>query len=427
MPVSFSRRAIFFCGAILLFAIAQPVLPADNEADYADYIASLQNLPAKDFSSILIAELHEYIRRFPDATNLDDMHFKMASIFSDNKNQVESFFAHLQLIYFYPNSKHLVVAQDRLRTLLIQDNKFRAAKDKVETLLNPTIFEDSKEGRRFNFLRDAHEYNLEPIAKLVINSCDQFLRDFPESPKSEEVRFWEADLLARDQQFERSLAEYLKVTYLHKQGLLVTASKLKMADLFTERLKMHQNAILTLEEFLLEFPDDPQAPYAQLRLAKILEQEKRTYVDAINAYTAVAKRYPASVEAVPALFDAARLYEDKFKEYDQAIRVYTEIVRDFPKDLKAPYALAEAARVYEKRLSDYFNAASVYYKVYGLYPESQIAAASLYAAAEIHEKRLKDLQKAIEHYRLIVDKFPNDDLAAKASGRIEKLSKELNK
>jgi len=423
----FLEKTILICFAAVTAFWGTPTPAADNEADYAAFISSLEKLPAKDFSNILIAELNEYLRRFPEAANRDDLHFKMASIFSDNKNQVESFFAHLQIIYFYPNSKHLSVAQDRLRTLLIQDNKFKAAKDKVEAILNPEILEDTREGRHFSFLRDAHEFNIEAIAKMLINSCDQFLRDFPGSPKSEEVLFWKAELLAKDQQYERALAEYMKVTYLHKQSLLVTASKLKMAELFTDRLKMHQNAILTLEEFLLEFPDDPQAPYAQLRMAKILEQEKKTYLEAINAYTAVAKRYPNSVEAVPALFESARLYEEKFKEYDQAIRVYTEIVRDFPKDLKAPYALAEAARVYEKRMSDYFNAASVYYKVYGLYPESQIAAVSLYAAGEIYEKRLKDFQKAIEHYRLVVDKYPNDELAPKASSRIEKLSKELNK
>lgn len=411
----------------LLVLINNGWAASDNQADYAAYIASLENLPAKDFSDILITELNEYIRRFPDAANLDDMHFKMASIFSDNKKPLESFFTHLQFVYFYPNSKHLSVVKDRLRTLLIQDSKFKDVKDKVETILNPKILEDTREARHFTFLRDARDYNLPAMAKLLIHSCEEFVREFPKSPKAEETLFWKAELLAKDQQYERALAEYLKVTYLHKQGLLVTASKLRMAELFTERLKMHQNAILTLEEFLLEFPDDPQAPYAQMRMAKILEQEKKTYLEAINAYTAVAKRYPTSVEAVPALFEAARLYEEKFKEYDQAIRVYTEIVRDFPKDLKAPYALAEAARIYEKRLNDDFNAASVYYKVYGLYPESQIAAASLYAAAEIHEKRLKDLQKAMEYYRLVVDKYPNDTLASKASGRIEKLSKEINK
>lgn len=426
MRKGFFERAVLIGFAAVVFW-GSPMLAADNEADYAAFIASLERLPAKGFSNILIAELNEYLHRFPEAANLDDMHFKMASIFSDNKNQVESFFAHLQIIYFYPNSNHLSVAQDRLRTLLIQDNKFKTAKDKVEIILNPKILEDSREGRHFTFLRDAHEFNIEAIAKMLINSCDQFLRDFPESPKSEEVLFWKADLLAKDQQYERALSEYMKITYLHKQGLLVTASKLKMAELFTDRLNMHQSAILTLEEFLLEFSDDPQAPYAQFRMAKILEQEKKTYVEAINAYTAVAKHYPNSVEAVPALFEAARLYEEKFKEYDQAIRVYTEIVRDFPKDLKTPYALAEAARVYEKRMFDYFNAASVYYKVYGLYPESKIAAVSLYSAGEIYEKRLKDFQKAIEHYRLVVDKYPNDELASKASGRIEKLSKELNK
>jgi TolA-binding protein len=426
MNSSLFKKSILIALALLTVSGAA-VTASDNQTDYAAFIASLENLPAKNFTNILIAELNEYLRRFPDAANLDDMHFKMASIFSDNKQPVESFFAHLQFIYFYPNSKHLAVAQDRLRTLMIQDNKFKAVKEKVDEALNPKILEDTKEGRRYTFLRDAHDNNLEVIAKLLINSCDEFLRDYPQSPKSEEVRFWKADLLAKEQQHEHALAEYLKVTHLHKQSSLATASKLKMAELFTEKLKLHQNAILTLEEFLLEFPDDPQAPYAQMRMAKILEQEKKTYLEAINAYTAVAKRYPNSLEAVPALFESARLYEDKFKEYDQAIRVYSEIVRDFPKDLKAPYALAEAARIYEKRLNDYYNAASVYYKVYGLYPESQIAATALYAAAEIQEKRLKDLQQAIEYYRLVVDKYPNDALSSKASARIEKLSKELNK
>ena len=424
----YSRKTRYLFVAAVAILIASPLrlLAADEQADYAAFIASLENLPSKEFSELVIAEINEYLRRFPDAANLDDMHFKVASIYWDTKQEVAAFFTSLQLLYLYPNSRHISVAQDRLRTLLIQGKKFEPLRDKTETILNPILKDNSKEGVSHTFLRDLREYNFEPVTKRLIAACDEFTRSFPNSAHVQEVLFWKAELLAKDQQNQRALAEYMKMTFLYKQSLHATASKLKMADLFTDKLDMHQSAILTLEEFLLEFPEDPQAPYAQLRMAKIIADKKKTYLEAVNAYTAVAKRYPTSVEAVPALFEAAKLYEEKFKEYDQAIRIYSEVVRDFPSDLKAPYALAEAARIYEKRLNDDYNAGNVYYKVYGSYPQSAIAPQSLFAAAEITEKRLKDMDKALQYYRLIVDQYSSHEMAAKASKRIEKLTKESN-
>lgn len=397
----------------------------DEQSDYTSYIGALEELNNKKFSKIIIKELNDYLHRFPSADNLDDIHFKIATLYSDRKDKVRSFFTNLEVIYLYPNSRHVPIAKDRVRVLLLQEKKFRPLKDKVETVLNPATRDSTTESAYFAFIGDMVLYDLKSIRKLTIAACEKFLQTNPEMPRADAVLFWQAQLLEKDKRAAEAIAELLQLTYLYSNSVFATASKLKMAEIFTGRLKMHDKAMFALEEFILEFPEDPQAPYAQFKLAQIIEKKKKKPLEALEAYKAVAKNFPGSVEAVPALFEAARLYEDKFKEYDQAIRIYTEVVRDFPEDIKAPHALAEAARIYEKRLKDYFNAANVFFKVYGHYPESNIAAESLFAAADINEKKLKDYDKAIMYYRFVVEQYPDKKVASKASKRIVKLSKNL--
>ncbi|MFQ5825359.1 MAG: tol-pal system YbgF family protein [bacterium] len=420
------KKFISICLMMIFIFNLNPLL-GDEASDYFSYITALENLKKKEFTSLVISELFEYLNRFPNASNLDEMQFKIATIYSENKDTIRSLFFYIEFIYLYPNSKHISVVKDRVRSLLIKEKKFKSLRENIERIINPAITDSTKEGVLFTFIRDMNEYRFKHITKLLIDVCDQFLKIYPNSSKTDEVQFWKAELLASDKKYRKALAEYMKLTFLYDVSIFVTSSKLRMAELFTDKLNLHQNAVLTLEEFLLEFPDDPQAAFAQYRMAQIIAKEKNKYLEAINAYQAVAEKYPESLEAVPALFEAAGLYEDKFKEYDQAISVYYKVVQDFPNDIKAPYALAEAAIIYEKRLKDYTNAADVYFKVFDKYPESKIAPESLYAAAEIYEKQLKDFNQAMTLYRSLIDQYPNIKIAKKASKRIEKLSKEMAK
>jgi len=416
----------------LLFLVVSLILVSqaianDEQTRFADYVAALENLKKKEFNEIIIDEVYNYLYQFPQATNRDTMHFKIANIFVQRGREVRSFFTLMQMLYYYPDSPLLSEVKSKLQTLIAEEGKFRGLREKTDSLLQPGAEKSSNEGAHFAFIRDMFLLNFGPVRELLIESCNRFLQNYAQSHDAEAVLFWKAELLTRDDEPEQALSQYMKLTYLYDASPYVTASKLKMAEIFTDELDLHQKAIYTLEEFILEHPDDPQAPQAQFRIGKIIEEEKDTYLEAINAYTAVAKRYPESLEAVPALFAAAKLYEDKFKEYDQAIRIYTEIVRDFPDDLKAPYAYVEAARIYEKRLDDYLNAANVYFKVYGHYPESSIAPECLYAAAEINEKKLKEIEKAMTYYNFLVEHYPEHKLADDARDKVADLTEELQK
>lgn len=402
-------------------------LPAEGQRAYSDYLTELEDLHHKKFKDILLQETENYLFNYPNAENADKIQLKRATIFSDDGKKIKSFFTHMEIIYLYPKSEVISISKDRIRSYLQREKKFSSLKDRTDKLLNVSLKEPSHETAYFNFIRDMHSYNFEPITRHLIKSCEMFLMKYPKSENGDDVQFWKAQLLAKDNKHRKALSEFIKLTYLYDKSLYVSASKLKMAELFTENLKMHEKATLTLEEFLLEYPNDPQAAQAQFQIARINEKKHKKYREAIEAYSTVSKKYPASVEAVPALFEAARIYEEKLKEYDMAIGIHTDIVRDYPKDIKAPYAMAESARIYERRLKDYLNAANVYFKVYGHYPASAIAAESLYAAAEISEKRLKDYERAIRYYRIVVDEYPRNKKASNASKRIDDLTKKINK
>lgn len=413
---------------LVWLALIPASLWADGDSDFTFYIKALENIKDEKFAPILIDELENYIHYFPQAENLDEMQFKIASIYDAERDRENSFLAYLELVYLYPNSENLATAKDKVRSILMQEGDFKPLRDKVDSIINPSVPPDTTlEMASYMFLRDMFNYHFERVARGLVRECNQFLANYPNSTKSDEVLYWKGEVMSQDKRYREAISAYMKITFLYPQSILVTASKLKIADLYSQELGMQQNAILTLEEFLVEYPDDPQAGLAMFRMAQIIENERNKYVEALNTYLGVAEKYPKSLEAVPALFEAARLYEDKFKEYAQAIRVYTQIVRDFGSDIKAPFALTEAGRIYEKRLKDYGNAANVYDMIFEKYPQDRLAPEYLYKAGEIYEKELKDNEKALVEYRKVTDNFPKHDLAEKAGKRIEKITEEMNK
>lgn len=415
-------KKILFITVLLL---GVNILEANDQVKFTDYIVSLENLKDKKLRKIIITEIREYMRRFPEAGNLSEMQFKIATIYHDSENEAKSFFSHIEILYLYPESNAVAVSKDRIRSILVQEKKFKEMAAQIEPIIVPAASGLQKEEACFFFLKTMTDLQFKEIRNPLKHGYLNYLQRYPNSENASTIIFWLAELLADAQDAYEGLAQFQKIAYLYPSSTHVSISKLQTAKIFNKKLKEPQKAILAYEEFLLEYPDDPQAGYAQFQIAKINEREKKKYLEAIEAYSSVAQRHPKSVEAVPALFEAARLYEDKFKEYDQAIRVYTEIVRDFPEDVKAPHAYAEAARIYEKRLKDYFNAANVYFKIYGHYPTSTIAAESLFAAAELNEDKLQDYDKALMYYRFVVDKYPNHKLTKRANKRIEKISKKM--
>jgi TolA-binding protein len=420
-------ETLFTGGVLVMYLAGTGVTHGDDYSAYTEYITSLESLEDKAFRDILLQELDNYIVRFPAVPNLAEMHSKRATIFRDKNDDEEELFAYMEILYLYPKAEQAIVAKAQLRTLIDDENKFKALRPKTDELLQPRAYGENPEEAFYLLLHDMVKLDFDRINHLVVAATGDFLLRYSNSEYSHQVLFWRAQLLEKQEDFREALSEYLKLTHLHRGSIHLTTSRLKVAQLYTEELKSHQKAILALEEFLLEHPDDPQAPQAQFRIAEITEKRKKQYLEAVNAYITVAQKYPESVEAVPAMFEAARVYEVRFKEYDQAIRVYTEIVRDHPNDLKAPYALAELANVYEKRLKDPLNAANAYFKIFASYPQSGIAAESLFAAADICHKQLKDLDKAKMYYALLLEKYPGDKLARKATDRIADIDKELAK
>ncbi len=410
--------------AVLL--LLAPLAQADDSKKYSDYIAALEDTKDKHFKEIIIAEIENYIHLFADSPSVDSIHFKLATLYHDDGDEINSFFTHMELLYLYPESEVTSVCKDRLRFLLQEERKFAPLREVTGTLLNPSVTDSSRDGASFHFLQAMQELRFSVIQKPLIRACGRFMVNFPSSENTDKVLFWRAEL-SRDKKPHNAMADYLKLINLHDRSLYVTASMLELAELYSSELKDHDQAIVTLHTFLQNFPDDPQAPQAQVRIAEIEEGKKKQYRKAITEYLQVVAKYPKSLEAAPALFAAAKLHENKFREYEEAIKIYLRVVEEFPGDLKAPYAFAEAAEIYEKRLKDYGNAASVYFKIYGNYPESSIAAESLFAAAEINEKRLEDFDKAVMYYRFVVDKYPDSRLALKANRRLEKLTRQAVK
>src|SRR3972149_1612452 len=79
-------------------------LQANDQVKYADFISALENLSDQELREIIVKEANEYLHRFPKAPNLHEMHFKIATIFHDEQDNLKSFYTNMEIIYLYPGT-----------------------------------------------------------------------------------------------------------------------------------------------------------------------------------------------------------------------------------------------------------------------------------------------------------------------------------
>lgn len=94
---------------------------------------------------------------------------------------------------------------------------------------------------------------------------ERFIKEYPESDKSDNASFWIADTYYDEKWFEKAIIEYQKVIENYPYSNKLVAAKLKQGYAFAE-LGEKANAKLILNELLKQHPDSEEVEYAKEKL-----------------------------------------------------------------------------------------------------------------------------------------------------------------
>jgi len=233
--------------------------------------------------------------------------------------------------------------------------------------------------------------------------------------RAEELKIAYGDYLAATNKFEEAIEQYESVEsedLLEQAVFLAADANMKMGR--------YNNAISTLRNFLIDYPDSelvPQAMFsiseayvegenyaeAEKMLASIIEKYDsptnpllpaaqlqiafcKYYADDAegmnNELAALVKKYPDSIEAGDALYWQGYLFRNKTK-YEDAAKVYKQLLEKYPSHNYAPeaaYLIGESYALDNKQaqaLEGYLNA-------FNTFPESGYGLYSLMQAGKIY-------------------------------------------
>lgn len=106
-----------------------------------------------------------------------------------------------------------------------------------------------------------------------------------------------------------------------------------MADYYSGDYEL---AILGLASYIKDFPQSPQADYAQYHIGRSYIQQGK-YENAIEAYTTLIKNYPRSSSVPDAYVDVGRGYKS-LKQPDKAKEAFEFVIKNFPDTTAATIA-----------------------------------------------------------------------------------------
>ncbi|MFH1942756.1 MAG: tetratricopeptide repeat protein [bacterium] len=398
---------------------------AQPEASLYAYGQALRGLEEKKLYETTLDALKTYMVQYPEFENAADVQFSLAQVHDTYKNRDQAFVSYLKLIRLYPKSPKIGQAVENTRRVVSDDSNLSPIKEKLISLLVASAEKTAFPDVYLELLQGLRDLLYPKLNEALISECRLFVESYPEYAGTPLVAEWIGDMYTENGEHWEALAAYLRVVHLYGSSLRVTGCRLKIADLFGDRLKRYDEAVRTYEAMLSSSADSSAWSEAQWKLALVLERNMRNYRRAADEYEKLADVYPGSVHRFEALVRKANLHVSELQQYEAGIQTYLRAVENHPEDSNAPDALAQAAEVYEKRMKDYENAIRLYRELSDKYPSNALASEKLFRAAELAERNLKDTSRALMLYEEVVNKFGSERIADKARRKVDTLKKNV--
>lgn len=182
--------------------------------------------------------------------------------------------------------------------------------------------------------------------------------------------------------------------------------------------KMKQNysqAIKTLQQVLNQADSENQKEYALFQIASLQRNEIHDFNSAILSLKQYLSDFPQGIWAEEACITLAELYQLQ-KHYSKASELYQKFISQYPKSIRLESVLYSLARIYSRDMQDCNKALSVYSQIESQYPNSNFAEDALFWKAECLFQ-LKRISQSVSAYKQYLTRYPDGKWVTEAQIR----------
>ena len=229
-----------------------------------------------------------------------------------------------------------------------------------------------------------------------LESCEKFLKKYPQDPSAEDVGFLKAEDLFFLLKYNKAIKAYRQFIPWEGIGKYTNEAILRIAQALCE-MKKWDDALVEMKPLLQR--DVKGKFFEQLYyLAGLCEYNLDNLEDSIRDFQKFALDNPTTVNADAALLKASLAYI-KLNNSPKAIELMKKIIKAYPKSSYVPHVLTELAKLqYNKKL--YKNAEKNLKRVIAEFPNSIFIPQVDYYMAWIALERKKNAD-ALEHFEQI--------------------------
>lgn len=342
----------------------------------------------------------DYLQNYPTDENAYDINWSMAFVMDTKLGQLEKAFA-----------EYIKVSNDYLETSHQEDAAINAI-TVADSLVKLSRAIQTMNEANDEQLVDRQVQDLSPEEKMLAEAYDNYIKLFPESPRTPEI-----------------LAAAGQLYYAHKKYALARKYYKTMVTKFPESQQKTIGLVSLMNSyfFLGQYRDaeivarkiieTPDIPESQIELAKsrigesIFKNAER--LEQNNDYLAAAKEYRRVYEDAKtyvafvdnALFRSARNFE-KVNEWQKAIETYNILIAEYPESKHLLAALGNIAADY-KEIGDFAKVAETNERIFQTFPGTPEAEIALYNASLFYAKA-EAWADAIRSNNLYIQTYPGN-------------------
>jgi len=260
---------------------------------YFRYLEFMSPMLSAETSSWYLNELYNYLERFPEASNADQIYLWTADIYQKNEQYEKAVLTYTKLQYVTPESEQL--AYSYLQAGRLYRNKL-------------------------------NDY------EKAVNSYQMLAREATEDSLAIHAYLMAGKLYAEElEENEKALEAYRQVTSRFAYSPKAINAYFAQSQIYLSRLNQPYKAIDHYKSVLENYPKYKQECATALRnIGDIYRDKIRDYFSAVESYTQLAEQYPTHTSVPDRLLTAGDLAANELNDNNRALQLYQRLVENYP-------------------------------------------------------------------------------------------------
>jgi TolA-binding protein len=385
----------------------EPLAAADTFADEAAFWAAKCDLRVGD-PAAAAKRLTDALACFPKSALLPEMTYDRAVALL-RVNDLDAATAGLQ--EFRSRHPEHPLAPEALRLLASAEHQRGAfAVSKAHCLRFLAEYPRHDAVAELAFLSAENDF-LAGDTENAARGFEHYVQAHPRDPQALKAKFRLGLSLYRLEQFDEAAQWLSEVVDAARGDALLRPALLALGDIHFHRGEWKQAE--TLLSVYADFPDEPSADDAMLKLALARQRQERLD-DALNAYARLLKQFPQSAHRVQASFERGQCLV-ALKRLDEAAAAFESVAADAPGTTFAAHALNQLAAIASSS-GQTEKAAAIYAQLAEKAPEGELQESALFQRAQAltADGKFSEAQAAYDDY---LRRFATGPHAAEAGAR----------